>query len=96
MATPGPRPPLEAGAGLIHTEELAATADPCCWGVHLPESVVSVPGQQAAGRILGPLREFLQAEASGGLVLLGATVVALVWANSPFTDSYNDLWHTPP
>ena len=63
-------------------------------GVHVPEPVVSVPGQQAVGRILGPLREFLQAEASGGLVLLGATVVALVWANSPFADSYNDLWHT--
>ena len=55
---------------------------------------MSVPGQQAVGRILGPLREFLQAEASGGLVLLGATVVALAWANSPFADSYNDLWHT--
>jgi hypothetical protein len=63
-------------------------------GVHVPGPVVSVPGQQAVGRILGPLREFLQAEASGGLVLLGATVVALVWANSPFADSYNDLWHT--
>jgi Na+:H+ antiporter, NhaA family len=55
---------------------------------------VSVPAKDAVGRILGPLREFLQAEASGGLVLLGATVVALVWANSPFADSYNDLWHT--
>ncbi|MCB1256137.1 MAG: Na+/H+ antiporter NhaA [Microthrixaceae bacterium] len=30
----------------------------------------------------------------GGLALLGATVVALVWANSPWADSYASLWST--
>ncbi len=38
-----------------------------------------------------PLREFLRWEASGGLVLLIATAVALVWANVA-TASYDDLW----
>ncbi|ADG75304.1 Na+/H+ antiporter NhaA [Cellulomonas flavigena DSM 20109] len=28
-------------------------------------------------------------------MLLGATVVALAWANSPWRDAYTALWHTP-
>jgi NhaA family Na+:H+ antiporter len=46
-------------------------------------------------RVLRPFREFARVEASGGLVLLGATAVALVWANSPWAPSYAALWHTP-
>lgn len=44
--------------------------------------------------IARPLRAFLRTEASGGILLLGAAAVALVWANSPFADSYESLWHT--
>jgi len=40
------------------------------------------------------LAEFLRDEAGGGIALAIATVVALVWANSPFGDEYADLWHT--
>lgn len=41
-----------------------------------------------------PIQEFLHKEASGGILLIIATVVALVWANSPLKDSYHNLWHT--
>jgi NhaA family Na+:H+ antiporter len=41
-----------------------------------------------------PLREFLHWEASGGLVLLLATAVALIWANAA-TGSYEALWTEP-
>jgi Na+:H+ antiporter, NhaA family len=44
--------------------------------------------------LIAPLRNFLHTEAAGGLVLLVATVVALVWANSPWQDSYTELWET--
>jgi NhaA family Na+:H+ antiporter len=44
--------------------------------------------------VLRPLVDFLHTEAAGGVVLLVAAVVALIWANSPFKDSYNELWHT--
>lgn len=37
---------------------------------------------------------FLRTEAAGGIVLLVAAVVALVWANSPWQHSYRTLWHT--
>ena len=40
------------------------------------------------------LRAFLDAEVSGGMVLLGATVLALAWANSPWQEAYRDLWGT--
>jgi NhaA family Na+:H+ antiporter len=36
---------------------------------------------------------FISVEALGGLALLGAAIVALVWANVA-GDSYTDLWHT--
>jgi NhaA family Na+:H+ antiporter len=41
-----------------------------------------------------PLREFLDTEAAGGLVLLAAAGVALVWANSPWSPAYEALWGT--
>ncbi len=44
-------------------------------------------------RVLTPFREFAHTEASGGILLFIATVVALVWANSPWGDQYVDLWH---
>lgn len=41
-----------------------------------------------------PIQEFLHKEASGGILLIIATVIALVWANSPLADYYHHLWHT--
>ncbi|MGH9212125.1 MAG: Na+/H+ antiporter NhaA [Acidimicrobiales bacterium] len=41
-----------------------------------------------------PLRRFMQTEAAGGIVLVAAAFVAFVWANSPWRDSYETLWHT--
>jgi NhaA family Na+:H+ antiporter len=40
------------------------------------------------------VRRFLAAEASAGIVLLAAAVVALLWANSPWSGSYRSLWAT--
>ncbi len=40
----------------------------------------------------GPLAEFLHDEAAGGIVLLIATVIAVVWANTPARDTYDSLW----
>ena len=44
--------------------------------------------------LLRPFQTFFRTEAAGGLVLLAAAVVALVWANSPLAGSYADLWGT--
>jgi len=45
-------------------------------------------------RPLSVLREFLDSEASGGLLLMGAAAAALVVANSPLSDSYFRSLHT--
>lgn len=42
-----------------------------------------------------PLHVFSQSEASGGILLLIATVAALIWANSAWASTYHDLLHTP-
>ena len=44
--------------------------------------------------ITRPFQEFIHTEASGGILLLICTVLAIVWANSPFAGSYFHLWHT--
>ena len=48
------------------------------------------PLARAVGR---PMMRFLGIEAAGGVLLIVATVVALVWANSPWSASYYDLWN---
>jgi NhaA family Na+:H+ antiporter len=46
-----------------------------------------------AGRYITPLgEEFASVEAVGGIALLFAAIAALVWANSPWSDSYASLW----
>jgi NhaA family Na+:H+ antiporter len=45
-------------------------------------------------RLVQPLQSFIDEEASSGIVLLAAAIVALVWANSPWRASYEDLWTT--
>ncbi|GAA2820300.1 Na+/H+ antiporter NhaA [Kribbella solani] len=51
--------------------------------------------RRAFPRVLGRERAFLsdllRTETTGGLLLLAATVVALIWANSPWQDAYHHL-----
>jgi Na+:H+ antiporter, NhaA family len=43
--------------------------------------------------ILEPFQRFFRIEASGGIVLLIFTIIALIWANSEWGDVYKKLWH---
>lgn len=45
-------------------------------------------------RLLQPFEAFFKGQASGGLLLVGATALALVLANSPLRDAYHGLWAT--
>ena len=47
-----------------------------------------------ARNVVQPIQDFLEIEAAGGLLLAAATLIAIVWANSPFEASYSTLWHT--
>ena len=50
---------------------------------------------ELAERMARPFQSFFQREASSGLVLIAATAVALVWANSPLAHTYRAFWHAP-
>ena len=65
---------------------------------HHPSTVVPdtfLHGDSALARLARPVSRFLAVEASGGILLVAATVVALVWANSPWSGGYEQLWSTP-
>jgi Na+/H+ antiporter NhaA len=57
--------------------------------------VVPPTGRTAWARNLAaPVRDFLSTETGGGAVLLCAAVAALLWANSPWSSSYESFWTT--
>src|SRR5919201_3431076 len=47
-----------------------------------------------ARNLASPVRDFLSTETGGAVVLLCAAVVALLWANSPWSSSYESVWTT--
>src|ERR687885_1100563 len=55
---------------------------------------MSVVPQPRVERIVRPFQDFAHKQSSGGIVLILVTVVALVWANSPWGASYAALWGT--
>ncbi len=46
-------------------------------------------------RLLQPIVEFTHAQASSGIVLMACAAIALIWANSPWAESYFHVWETP-
>ncbi len=60
-----------------------------------PSPLTWLGGERRLARRIGrPVRDFLRIEAAGGLLLIIATVVALVWANSPWSGSYHEILET--
>jgi NhaA family Na+:H+ antiporter len=53
------------------------------------------PLESLFGHILSPFERFLQRTTSGGYILMGTTVVALVLANSMWGDYARHLWEQP-
>jgi NhaA family Na+:H+ antiporter len=45
-------------------------------------------------KIVRPFQEFADRASSSGILLIAAAIVALVWANSPWGDSYAAFWGT--
>jgi Na+/H+ antiporter NhaA len=70
----------------------------------MSEAETSTTGSAAPGRLSGrtawarnlaaPVRDYLRTETGGAAVLLAATIAALLWANSPWSDSYESVWTT--
>lgn len=45
-------------------------------------------------RIVAPFRRFLELQAASGILLMFCALLALIWANSGWADSYERLWQT--
>src|SRR5215207_2254862 len=62
----------------------------------MSDATAGTSGRTAWARNLAaPVRDFLGNETGSALVLLAATVAALMWANLPSgSDSYEDVWTT--
>ncbi len=53
------------------------------------------PARQAALAIMKPLDAFMRVQAASGILLMAMAALAMIWANSPWAESYHHLWHTP-
>ena len=53
------------------------------------------PAHRLVQKARGPVDRFLAVEAASGIVLVVAAAIALVWANSPWNETYAAIWHTP-
>ena len=61
----------------------------------LDGNTATYAGRTAWARSLAaPVRDFLGTETGGASVLLAGTILALAWANSPWSHSYQSLWST--
>ena len=56
---------------------------------------VYTESDRALARLVArPVREFLRVEYASSVLLLAAAVIALVWANSAWSSTYEELWET--
>lgn len=53
------------------------------------------PAHRLVQAFSAPIERFLAVEASGGILLLGAAITALILANSPWSALYASFWTTP-
>lgn len=52
------------------------------------------PWEKAFNKISTPFEHFIHAQTTTGLILIFMTILALIFANSPFSDSYVHFFHT--
>lgn len=53
------------------------------------------PLEPLFGRILTPFERFLKRTTAGGIVLMVTTLLALIMANSPWGETFTELWEQP-
>ncbi|MGE5683384.1 MAG: Na+/H+ antiporter NhaA [Bacillota bacterium] len=50
--------------------------------------------KKTVGRFVLPFQRFIHAESFSGFLLMFFAIVALLWANSGFSETYNSIWYT--
>jgi len=49
---------------------------------------------QTKSHVFVVIENFLSKEAYSGFLLFGAAIIAMILANTPWSDSFFDIWHT--
>jgi hypothetical protein len=57
--------------------------------------VYDAPWERHLDRVLPAFEQFIHRQTTGGLLLMGMAVIALILANGPFGDACAHLVHTP-
>ena len=55
---------------------------------------MTTPTRQRSSEVTAAARDYLKTESGGAVLLLVETLTALVWANSPFSGTYERMWET--
>jgi NhaA family Na+:H+ antiporter len=58
------------------------------------EKFVVSTRQLVADQILKPTQQFFRKEAASSILLIAATIIALMWVNSSIGETYHSFWHT--
>jgi len=59
----------------------------------MPPRPTKYNANNALSVITKPFQEFFRLESASGILLAGFTLLALIWANSPWKESYEAFWH---
>jgi len=55
---------------------------------------ITVTRQLVADQIFRPFQRFFSKEAASSILLIAATIMALIWTNSGIGETYHSFWHT--
>lgn len=59
-----------------------------------PPAEIGKPYPRPIDKLIRPFKRFTEIEGASGIILLIMTVIALAWANSPWSAGYEHFWHT--
>lgn len=59
------------------------------------DQITPAMGTRPIARLTRPVKYFFHLKVTGGLLLFLNALLAMIWANSPWHQSYHDLWHAP-
>lgn len=59
------------------------------------EQIAPATELRPIARLMRPVKYFFHMKVAGGILLFANALLAMIWANSPWHDSYYDLWHAP-
>ncbi len=60
----------------------------------LQRKIKDGPVGNAADKVITSFQQFASSSSAGGIILILVTVIAMIWANSSYSESYFALWHT--